>query len=396
MRVLHVYKDYAPVMGGIEGHIQTLARAQAARGLAVSILVTRPDGLRTVRGDDPGTPPDSTSHGAHGSGTVEVIRAGRLLTARSTPLSPQLPLLLASARPDIVHLHAPYPPGELAQLLFRRGRATVIGYHSDVVRQRWLGSLWRPLQRRLLRRADRVLVASHAYRESSPALRAADARCTVIPYGIDLARFARPDPVRIEAWRARFPGPKTLFVGRLRYYKGIAHLIDAVATHEQGHLLIAGRGPMETAWRLRAAATAGRQRIHFLGDVAADDLAALYAAADLFVLPSTHRSEAFGIVLLEAMAAGLPVVSTELGTGTSEINIDGETGRVVPPSDPTALASALRGLLADEATRQSMGAAGRARAERLYGVETMVDAVGTVYNEVTRTASGSRHRRAPR
>ncbi len=388
MRVLHVYKDYAPVFGGIEGHIQALARTQATRGLDVSILVTRHDGWHTTRGADAGASCEAPPH---------VIRAGRLLTARSTPMSPQLPFLLAAARPDVVHLHAPYPPGELAQLLLRRGRATVIGYHSDVVRQRILGAVWRPLQKRLLRRADRVLVASHAYRQSSPVLCASGARCTVVPYGIDLDRFARPDPARVEALRARFPGPKVLFVGRLRYYKGVGHLIDAIAEGQpEIQLLIAGRGPMEATWRQRAAATDASHRIHFLGDVTTDDLPALYAAADLFVLPSTHRSEAFGIVLLEAMASGLPVISTELGTGTSEINRDGETGRVVPPSDPGAIASVLRNLLADDTTRQAMAAAGRARAARRYGVDTMVDAVDAVYRDVLQTTVKRPDRSVPR
>ena len=186
--ILHVYKDYPPVLGGIELHLRLLAEAQARRGHRVTVLVTA-RGWRTERAEENG---------------VRVIRAGRLATWASTPLSLALVLELRRRMPDVTHLHAPHPPGEVAQLLFGRSRATVMTWHSDVVRQRRLGRLYRPLQRRVLDRIDLVLPTSTRYRESSPVLSRLPAeRCRAVPLGVDAERFARPDPERVEALRRR-------------------------------------------------------------------------------------------------------------------------------------------------------------------------------------------------
>ncbi|RMH19642.1 MAG: glycosyltransferase, partial [Acidobacteria bacterium] len=309
MHVLHVYKDYPPVLGGVEQHLELVAGALAQRGLRVTVLVTGA-GLKTT---------------VTREGDVEVIRAGRLGTLASTPISPALVRHLLHLDPDLTHLHFPYPPAEVAQLLVGRRRPAVVYYHSDVVRQRFLGLLYRPLMWRFLRRADRVLASSEVYRTSSPVLRRLGDRCQVLPLPVDVERFAHPEPARLAAWTRRYPGPRVLFVGRLRYYKGLDHLIDAMAEVE-ATLLVVGRGPLEGRWRARAAASPAAGRIHFLGDLDAGELPAIYAAADLLALPSTRRSEAFGVVQLEAMAAGTPVITTELGTGSSVLHRDGATG----------------------------------------------------------------------
>lgn len=367
MRVLHVYKGYPPVLGGIEGHLADLARGQARRGLDVSVLTTARGGLRARAVDEDG---------------VEVIRAGAPLTLRSTPLAPALVMAFARARrrADIVHLHLPFPPGELLGLLPGR-HARFASYHSDIVKQRLIGALWRPWQRRLLIRANRVLAASHAYRGFSAQL-AEPVRTAIVPYGIDLRRFDPESTSTRESaarFRQRFGGPLVLFVGRLRYYKGIEHLIEAATGIEAARIVIAGSGPEGDDLRRRAAASPARRRIHFIGDVEAAELPGLYAAADLLVLPSTKPSEAFGIVLVEAMASGTPVISTELGTGTSEINVDGRTGVVVPPADPRSLASAIAGILGDAERRQRLGRAAREHATRHFDRETMIDQVIDLY-----------------
>lgn len=364
MRVLHIYKGYPPILGGIEGHVATVARGQARRGHQVTVLTTRPGGLGTRTTIEDG---------------VEVIRAGAPMTARSTPLAPTLAtsFLRARRQVDVVHVHLPFPPGELLGLLPGRKPILIASYHSDIVKQRWIGALWRPWQRRLLVRADRVLVASHAYRARSRQL-VAPARTAIVPYGIDLQRF-EPDtePTRAAAarWRERFAGPIVLFVGRLRYYKGIEHLIDAASRIADAQVLIVGSGPEGERLRRRAAAGSAASRIHFLGDISDDELPALYAAADVFVLPSTQPSEAFGIVLVEAMAAGTPVISTEIGTGTSEINVDGHTGIVVPRADSEALARAIDDVLQDADRRRALGEAAREHARAHFDQESMIDRI---------------------
>jgi len=377
LNILHIYKDYFPVLGGIENHVRLLAEGQAARGHQVTALITNPDGLRTTAIDEAG---------------VRVVRAGRLATVASTPLSLALPWQLARARPDVVHLHFPYPIGEVSQWLLRRGRATVLTYHSDVVRQARILRLYRPLLARVLKETAALIVGSPQMRNSAY-LAPHQAKVRLIPYGIPLARFrGRPAATEMARVAERYlttgpantgaaPAPRLLFVGRLRYYKGLDTLIEALPALRPARLLVVGAGPMAEPWQTLTRAVGVPDRIAWLGEVPDADLPALYHLADLFVLPASHPSEAFGLVQVEAMAAGLPVVCTELGTGTSYVNQDGITGRVVPPRDPGALTSAISDLLADPALRARMGAAAQARATE-FDLDLMVDRVLALYTDL--------------
>lgn len=366
MRILHIYKDYHPVIGGIENHIRTLAEAQAKRGHSVSVLVTSRDGRTHV---------DELNG-------VRVIFAGRLATVASTPLSLALVGRLLHERPDITHLHYPYPPGDVAQSFFGRSRATVITYHSDIVRQKGLLRFYAPLLRRSLARANRLIATSPRYVETSPFLAPHVAKCDIIPYGIETAPFESVDPARVAAIRAQQPGPLILFVGQLRYYKGVEYLIRAMPQVSARALIIGS----ETTTRLNelqslVAALGVKDKVVFLGEQSAD-LPAYYQACDIFVLPSVERSEAFGIVQLEAMTARRPVVSTEVGTGTSWINQHDVTGLVVPPRNAAALAEALNRLLADANWRARLGAAGHARILSQFTTAHMLAGVEAVYASV--------------
>ena len=360
MNILHVYKDYFPVLGGIENHIRMLAEAQAAAGHRVTVLVCAP-GPRTHVEDRNG---------------VHVIRAGRLATVASTPLSVQQPRFLARLRPDIVHIHSPYPVGEAANWLWGRARATVITHHSDVVRQKLILRFYGPILRRVLRSADAIIATSPRYLETSPWLRPVRDRCTIVPLGIDLNRFPEhPEPPSHDP-------PTILFVGKLRYYKGLDVLLRAMRSLPGVRLVVVGDGPMRKPWERLAQDLDLGPRVRFAGEVSDEELPGYYAAADLFVLPATARAEAFGTVLLEAMAMALPVVSTELGTGTSWVNQDGVTGRVVPANDPAALAQAIRELLADPERRRQMGRAARERVEAEFSLPRMVRRIEAVYERV--------------
>ncbi len=361
MRILHVYKDYAPVLGGIENHIRLLAQAQAARGHQVTVLATNPGGRPAEEAD----------------GEVRVIRARRWATVASTPLSLDLPRRLARLQPDVTHLHFPYPVGELSQLWAGRQRPYTITYHSDVVRQKAILRFYGPFLRRVLRGAGRIIVSNAPYIQSSPWLRPYSGKCVVIPFGLDVARFG-------EAVRPLIPpaaAPTILFIGRHRYYKGVDDLIRAM-TQVPARLLIGGEGPMRAAWERLAGELNLRGRVQFLGDVPDADLPAFYASGDIFALPANSRAEAFGIVLQEAMAAGLPCVATGLGTGTSWLVRDGESGFVVPPRQPDRLAGALNHLLADPDLRRRMGRAGRRRARQEFTVSRMTASVENVYRQL--------------
>ena len=364
MNVLHIYKAYPPVVGGIENHLRLLAEEQARRGLEVTVLVTAADGPASVREEN----------------GVRVIRARSWATLRSTPLSPGMVGWVRRLEPDVTHLQFPYPPGEVTHRIFGRSRATVVTYQSDIIRQRWLGRLYAPWVRRLLAECDRVLVTSPPYLRSSPFLRGIVESCSIVPLGIDPKPFQTADPEGVERIRRREGGPLVLFVGRLRYYKGLDLLIKAAPLIE-APILVAGNGPMRRRWRHLAANSSAAPRIRFLGEVPDDELPLYYAAAAVVVLPSSHRSESFGQVLLEAMASGRPVVSTELGTGTSFVNQHGKTGLVVASGDADALAGAVNSLLGDPERRRDMGAHGRRRVQEDFHVEQMVDRTIEVYRE---------------
>jgi rhamnosyl/mannosyltransferase len=391
MRILHIYKDYPPILGGIENHVQLLAQGQAAAGHDVTVLVTNPAGPRTTVATEDG---------------VAVIRAGRLATVASTPLSVALPWQLLRQRPDVVHLHYPYPVGEVCQWLLRRGQVTVLSYHADIVRQASILRLYKPLLRQVLRWVDAIVIGSPPMRGGA-FLGEHQAKLNLIPYGIPLDRF-RVEPSKADLARLRaqlaaaFPSassaseeadssltptlphpdtPTLLFVGRLRYYKGLDWLIRALP-QINARMVVVGIGPMEAEWRALAQEIGVADQIAWLGEAPDADLPALYHLADLFVLPASHPSEAFGLVQVEAMAAGVPSVCTELGTGTSYVNQDGVTGLVVPPRDPDALAAAINNLLTDPARRAEMSTAARARVAAEFDLDVMVERMLGLYEEI--------------
>lgn len=254
----------------------------------------------------------------------------------------------------------------------------MLTYHSDVVRQRTMSALFKPLLDTAMRRASAILATSPNYLATSPVLAAHRARCQVVPYGIPLDRFDPPDQDRAAAI-ATLHGPRlVLAVGRLVYYKGFDVLIRAMRLVE-ARLVIIGEGPLEGSLRALARAEGVSHKVTLLGEVQNSDVAPFFAAADVFVLPSVARSEAFGIVQLEAMASGTPVVNTALDSGVPWVSQHERTGLTVPPGDPPALAAALARLLDDRVLRDRLGAAARARARAEFDVRVMGDRVAGIY-----------------
>ncbi len=365
MRILHVYKDYFPVLGGIENHIRVLAEAQAAQGHQVIVLACAL-GRRTLVEERAG---------------VRVIKAGRLGTAASMPLSLSQPIILARLKPDLIHVHSPYPLGEVSAWALHPRTPLVITYHADVVRQKGWLKLYGPLLARILDHAARLIVTSPRYIETSPWLAPRREKCAIVPLGVDETRFRPP--------LAPFTGPSTLlFAGRLRYYKGLDTLLQALTELPDVHLDIVGDGPQRWEWEALAQHLGLGERVRFHGEVDDADLPGWYQRAHLFVLPANARAEAFGTVLLEAMASGLPCVTTEVGTGTSWVVQDGVCGRVVPPRDPQALAAAIRSLFGDPDRLRAMGQAARARVEAEFTQKRMIERVLDVYAEVLARHAG--------
>jgi glycosyltransferase involved in cell wall biosynthesis len=317
-------------------------------------------------------------------GNVDVARAATYGQAMSVPLCPTLPWQLWKHRADCVVLHEPNPIAATALWLHTPAPRLVVWHHSDLVRPWWAPLTYgRIVQQALYERADCVIVSSPALAAESALVRRAR-RVATIPFGVALANYRRADAARtaaVDAIRARTRGPRLLFVGRLVYYKGVHVLLEA-ARQWPGTLVIIGDGPLEAEMRARATALGIADRIQFTGSLSDDEVQAHYQACDALVLPSIARTEAFGVVQIEAMAAGLPVVSTRLPTGVPWVNQDGVSGIVVPPDDAAALGAALDRLARDAALRSSLADGARRRADAIFSRERMVrsfkDVVETV------------------
>ena len=361
LRVLHVGKFYPPHRGGIETHTEVLCRALRAE-VDVEVLVAADD-ARTVRETIDGVP---------------VTRIGTKATLASATLNPGMARAIRRAGADVVHFHHPNPTGVLSYLASGSRAPLLVGYHSDIVRQRLLGTLFAPVQERFLRRAYAVLAASPDYARSSPVLRRHAERVRILPYGIRAEEFETADPAEVGRIREQY-GPRiVLGVGRLVYYKGFDYLVQAMAAVD-GTLVILGEGPLRGALQARAAQAGVADRVAFAGGV--PDLVPWYHAAAVFALPSIARSEAFGIVQLEAMAAGTPVVNTRLDSGVPFVSRDGESGISVPPQNPQALAGALNRLLDDAALRRQYGEAARQRVRREFSVGRMAADTLALYHQ---------------
>lgn len=377
MRVTMVNKYYPPHLGGIEFHLRDLATALVARGDA------------EVRAIVANEAPETLVETVDG---VEVTRLGRAFERASTPVALGMRAAIAAEaareRPaDVLHLHFPYPWGEVAWLAARPQLPTVLTYHSDIVRQKTLLAAYAPLLRRVLDRVDAIIATSPDMVEHSPFLSRVAEKCHVVPFGIDAARYEAHGAVAQHAadLKAAHVRPIVLFVGRLVYYKGVDVLVEAMRDVD-ADLVIVGSGPLEERLRARTRELGTAERTVFLPTLPHDELVAWYHAADVFCLPSVARSEAFGLVQLEAQAAGTPVVSTRLSTGVPFVNRDGVTGLTVPPGDAAALGEAVRTLLADDELRARLGAQGRQRVLAEFTMERMLDDTLGVYAAATGAA----------
>ncbi len=296
----------------------------------------------------------------------------------SWPLLQKFGGLVAEA--DLVHYHFPWPFGDLLHMAWRVRKPSVVTYHSDIVRQRVLLKLYSPLMHKFLRSVDAIVATSPNYLATSPVLRHYADKTTVIPIGIDRDSYPLPRPECLAAWRARFGNRFFLFVGMLRYYKGLHILLEAMRGVDFP-VVIVGAGPIEDQLRVRAASL-GLRNTHFLGALLDEDKVALIELCTAVVFPSHLRSEAFGISLLEGAMYSKPMISSEIGTGTSYVNIDSETGLVVPPSDPEALRKAMQYLWEHPDIAAGMGRAGERRYWEMFTAQKMAASYGGLYRKL--------------
>ena len=374
VKVLHIFRDaFPPTYGGIEQHIWDVSRSLAGREFEFAVLASTRGHRRSEQRVD-------------GVAIVRSPEHGRVL---STPVTTAWWREIRDARPAALHVHAPQPTAEAVVTTRRPDIPLVVTVHAHGVRYPALSNAYERLQRRLLARADRIVVGSQVLADTSPSLARHRDRTVVIPYGVD-ARDSPPDPELVAALR-RVHGPIVLYLGRLVAYKGLEVLIEAMRTVD-ATLLVVGDGPERRRLERVAATVAPRRPVRFVGNVTNDERSAYQQAADVFVLPSVSRAESFGIAMLEAMSRGTPAISTEVGTATSWVNRPGETGLVVPPRDPRALTDAIETLLADDELRLALGSAAALRARRHFSKQAMLDRLAEVY----RVAASDRRARTSR
>jgi len=376
IRVLHFGKFAFERAGGIERHVEVLAHAQAAQGADVTILAYTLDANAKPRRVD-GVQIEPIFVRVRFSS--QPLALGLILRARQ----------LAKEKPfDVVHQHWPDPFTHITASLMPGRPALVVSWHSDIVKQRVLGPVYRTLAPLFLRKPDAVIGATKTHMASAQIDIFADtAHRHVIPYGIDPVPFELTPAISesVAALRARYTGRPIVFaLGRHVYYKGFDVLIRAMA-RVPAVLLLGGSGPLtpdlkQLAERL-AAESAGQ--VVFVDSIPEDQLPVYYHACDIFCLPSVATTEAFGIVQTEAMLCGKPIVNTNLGTGVNEVAHQGVCALTVPPGDDGALSQALNALIESPEYAKSLGEAGRKRALEQYNVEQMAADTLALYASLT-------------
>ena len=373
MKVLHLGKFDGDV-GGIERYVRALLS-----GLPGDI-----EAINLVANDVPRTD-------QHRNYRYLTVRAASHGIVASVALAPSMPLIARRLHRehqfDIIHLHFPDPLGQFTAMTLPRSVKRVISWHSDIIKQRSALALYRPFLDAFVRDVDAIIGATPQHFSSSQQMapgKPGQLR-EVIPYGFDAGAFGWNDAAR-QRRAALDAQPRTrpviFTVGRHVYYKGFDVLIRALSSVD-ADLWIGGRGPLTESLRQQARDTGVAERVRIVGFIPDEELVAYYEACDIFCMPSTERAEQFGLVQLEAMHCGRPVVATRLGTGVEYVTLHEVTGLLVEPGNVDALSRALHRLLDDAGLRARLGAAGRQRVAEAFSVQQMVDKTVAIYRQLT-------------
>lgn len=373
MKILHAFKVFPPDLdGGIPQVIRMLSKNDNLR-IKSRILVARFRGhARTYSLDG-----------------VAVRAVASLGTVLSMPIAPSYPFVLRAlaGKADVIVHHAPFPLSDLGIALgLRKSTALVVYWHAEIVGRRSLLRLLSPFMRAALRRADKIIVSDPAMLTGSLFLKPHQSKCVVIPYGLDVEYWRTTetfDLAKISEIRQRYPH-LILSVGRLVSYKGFSVLLDAVASVDNAQLVIIGEGPLYKDLMTQAAERGIKDRVFFKGRLSSEEIRQYIHACRLFVLPSVNEAEAFGLVQVEAMAAGRAVINTYLTTAVPNVARHGYEGLTVPANDSSALAAAIRTLLSDPKFAERLGRAGSARARSEFTASVYRMRVEAVFQDAIR------------
>jgi len=372
--IVHFGKYYFPDAGGIESVTSSLARGAAMAGYAVSVVCFEKSPAKCEVVID----------------GVQVIRSPINIMLASQPLGFKyfLHCLSAAKNADVVHLHVPNMFAALCALFIVKRTRLLVHWHSDVINKGLLGKLLRPLESALLRRADSIVATSQVYADASQTLVPFRSKITVVPIGVRDAKHEGTDSELPPSIKARVSGKKIILaVGRLVPYKGFKVLIEAVKhLGTDSVVVIVGGGPLQQDLQQAVDVGLMNDRVVLAGRLSDAALHALFERATLYCLPSTYRAEAFGVVLLEAMAYGLPIVATDIpGSGVPWVNRHGTSGLNVPIGDPKALAEACNQILCSEALRNKLSCGARQRFLSEFTEDVSVKRMLAVYEHMVST-----------
>lgn len=367
INILHVYKTSMPSSyGGVESFIDTLCKTDSLLGVNNAVLTLSPHPQKS--------PIDLMGY------TVYQAKQNLFVASTGFSLAAFDKFNKLASQSDIIHYHFPNPFADILHTVCRPKIPCIVTYHSDIVRQKNLLKVYQPLMKRFLDSVDRIVATSPNYCMSSEVLNRYLEKVSVIPIGIDLGTYEFVNSERLKYWSKRLRAPFFLFVGALRYYKGLHIALKAIAgTGIQ--LVIAGNSGNEDELKMQALSL-GLDNVDFLGSITEEDKIALLRLCYGFIFPSHLRSEAFGISLLEAAAAGKPMISCEIGTGTTFVNMANETGIVVSPGAVEELRSAMQYLLDNPSVARLMGEAARKRSQALFSAEQQGLAYRNLYREL--------------
>lgn len=372
MRVLHFYKTSFPdTMGGVEQVINQIARGANKRGIKTDVLSLTPECVPSTIEID--------GYLAHRE------RLNLQIASTGFSFSAILRFAQLAKKADVIHYHFPWPFMDLVHFMTMVKKPTVVTYHSDIIRQKNLLKIYRPLMTKFLSDMNHIVATSPNYLASSEVLAKYRHKVSVIPIGLDKTTYPDPSSEKLAYWRNKFGEKFFLFVGVIRYYKGLQFLIEA-AMETTYPIVIVGAGPFEDELKKQTGLLEMRN-IYYLGHISDEEKVALLKQCYCVVLPSHMRSEAFGVSLLEGAMYGKPMISCEIGTGTTFVNIANKTGLVVPPCDAVALRHAMQYLWEHPEQAVKMGKKAEERYLRHFTADQMVQSYVELYSALAGRAS---------
>jgi glycosyltransferase involved in cell wall biosynthesis len=370
MKIIHLGKFYPPEYGGIETVTFDLVEGLNNQGVKADVLCSNKGKETKVDLSNP---------------SYRVIRAGTLAVINSTSISLKLISELKKCidQYDAVHIHLPNPMANLAIWLIRPTCKVYLHWHSDIVKQKHMLKLYAPWLKWLIKRSDGIIATSQQYANSSKWLAPNMDKVSIIPIGVtDKSKNA--SAALVAQIKSEHKNKKIILsIGRSAIYKGISYLIEACKyTNDNIVVLIGGPGVESFLPLIKKLGL--EYKVKIIGTIPDQQLASYYAACDIFCLPSIYRSEAYGIVQVEAMSFSKPIISCDIsGSGVSWVNEHEKSGLLVPPSNAYALASAINRLCEDDLLRNKMAIYARVRFEQELTSEKMVGKTIKMYKEIS-------------